>query len=322
MLSDTKLDQIRQRAILDGTMNSQSPPLGYRKRFARSYGHLTPHMVERKLQPNPTESPTFRSQYHTFSLSHESLVNLNDINLHSIPSSATPPFSSHSLYQSSEIQNAASENHSDNGGSSNTLVSNPMNGNANNIAPTNLAPADVPLNTISSTHQLSSLVPITSIAEIPVKSAQIVVPTPIDPHTRRMKVLVAEDSVPNLKLLLSQLRRMKFDAVGVENGLLAFQKFEHWNPSSGFDPPFDLILMDGNMPVCSGYEASRKLRAMGVTVPIIAVTGNAMAEDLDEFRRAGATDVLTKPIQHQSLLKMLNHYQRLLTSSNVSIDPS
>ena len=132
-----------------------------------------------------------------------------------------------------------------------------------------------------------------------------------------LRVLVAEDSVPNLKLLLVLLRKCKVDAVGVENGQLAVDAFATYcqavreaaaNPSQPPpQPPFDVILMDGNMPVLSGIEATRRLRSLGVTIPIYAVTGNAMAEDTAEFLRAGATSpILTKPVQQKELHRILN----------------
>ena len=128
--------------------------------------------------------------------------------------------------------------------------------------------------------------------------------------------------MPNLKLLLVLLRKCKVDAVGVENGQLAVDAFRAYGQQvaaaaaaaaagvvqqSPPSPPFDLILMDGNMPILGGIEATRQLRAMGVTIPIYAVTGNAMAEDTAEFLRAGATPpILTKPVQQKELHRVLH----------------
>jgi CheY-like chemotaxis protein len=124
--------------------------------------------------------------------------------------------------------------------------------------------------------------------------------------------------MPNLKLLLVLLRKMRTEAVGVENGQLAVERFREWHEHHkrrdvGFPLPFDLVLMDGNMPILGGIEATRQLRAMGVGIPIYAVTGNAMAEDTADFLRAGANaPVLTKPIQQKELQKILSqHLQEL-----------
>ena len=133
-----------------------------------------------------------------------------------------------------------------------------------------------------------------------------------------LRVLVAEDSLPNLKLLLMLLRKMKVECVGVENGQLAVNAFKPWREhqlqgDAGFALPFDLLLIDGNMPVLGGIEATRQLRAMGVSIPIYAVTGNAMAEDTQEFLRAGANSpVLTKPVQQRELKKIIETQQTML----------
>lgn len=65
--------------------------------------------------------------------------------------------------------------------------------------------------------------------------------------------------------------------------------------------PYDLILMDGQMPVKNGFDATRELREYGLSVPIIAVTGNALHEDVALFMAAGADEVLFKPLQLSQL---------------------
>ena len=162
---------------------------------------------------------------------------------------------------------------------------------------------------VSSTVLLSSPSPSASFATIPVEA---------ESTETLVRVLVAEDSVPNLKLLLMLLRRMNVKAEGVENGQQCIDRFQAWHQAqmAGQDPnpsPYDLVLMDGNMPVMSGVEATKQLRAMGVMIPIHAVTGNALAEDVQEFIRAGATcPVLTKPVQQRDLHALLSlHRTRL-----------
>jgi CheY-like chemotaxis protein len=71
---------------------------------------------------------------------------------------------------------------------------------------------------------------------------------------------------------------------------------------------FDLILMDMQMPVMDGIEATREIRAAGNTIPIIALTANVMQAHRDAFNAAGCDDFLGKPINRQKLLQLLKGY--------------
>ena len=71
---------------------------------------------------------------------------------------------------------------------------------------------------------------------------------------------------------------------------------------------YDLILMDVKMPVMDGYEATRALRSMeGYTkgVPILALTANAIPEQLERCRNAGMDDCITKPIDSEELMEKI-----------------
>lgn len=72
---------------------------------------------------------------------------------------------------------------------------------------------------------------------------------------------------------------------------------------------FDLILMDCNMPIMGGIEASSILRnALDITTPIVALTANAFAEDKEECLAAGMTDFMAKPIDKDTLLSCIRKH--------------
>lgn len=71
---------------------------------------------------------------------------------------------------------------------------------------------------------------------------------------------------------------------------------------------FDLVLMDCNMPVMDGYEASRHIRRSGrwPQLPIVALTANAMSEERERCRAAGMSDYLAKPFRREELAALLD----------------
>lgn len=115
------------------------------------------------------------------------------------------------------------------------------------------------------------------------------------------RILVVDDGVTNRKLISLALSRIGLETVTAENGQIAV--------NLAMRETFDLILMDMQMPVMDGYEATRILRERGVQLPIIAVTANAMLGEEKKCLDAGCSGYLAKPIDldklHQMLVKEL-----------------
>lgn len=116
-----------------------------------------------------------------------------------------------------------------------------------------------------------------------------------------LSILVAEDNATNQKVIMGMLNNLGYTATLVQNGALAVEEFQK--------RPFDLILLDVQMPVIDGLEACRMIRAEpnGQIPHIVALTANAFKEDRQDCIRAGMNDYLSKPIQLDRLRTMLQH---------------
>ena len=118
-------------------------------------------------------------------------------------------------------------------------------------------------------------------------------------------ILLAEDTVVNQKLFSLVLQKAGVEVTVVENGKEAV---ETAMAAQDEGHPFDLILMDMQMPVLTGLEATRLLRTKGYTLPIIAVTASAMPTDREKCLEAGCDAYATKPIQRSELLEQIRKY--------------
>jgi CheY-like chemotaxis protein len=125
-------------------------------------------------------------------------------------------------------------------------------------------------------------------------------------------VLVVEDVKFNQLLLGALLRKAGAKVTLADDGR---EGYERTMDAEKKGEPFDLILMDMQMPVMDGYEATAKLRAQGFTRPILALTAHAMTGDREKCLEAGCTDYATKPLERPKLLALARRLMELERAS-------
>ena len=117
------------------------------------------------------------------------------------------------------------------------------------------------------------------------------------------RILLADDHVPNQRLISAFLAKMPFSVDMANNGLEAVQFARTL--------PYDIILMDVNMPEMSGIEATERIRSTpnrNSSTPIIAVTANVLPGDKDKYLKVGMDDYITKPITLEALKERLDYW--------------
>ncbi len=115
------------------------------------------------------------------------------------------------------------------------------------------------------------------------------------------RILIVEDNVANQELIETYLRPTGADFVIADNGL---EGIKIWLDDSNFD----IILMDMQMPVMNGYDATEQLRSAKCDVPILALTANAMQGDSDKCIRAGCDCHIPKPLDQGYLVNVIKKY--------------
>jgi CheY-like chemotaxis protein len=120
--------------------------------------------------------------------------------------------------------------------------------------------------------------------------------------SRRGRVLLVEDNPVNQLVAKGMLVKLGCEVVVAAHGIEALDQLEQQD--------FDLVLMDCNMPVMDGYEASRQIRRSGrwPNLPIVALTANAMPEERERCRAAGMSDYLSKPFRREELAALLDQW--------------
>jgi len=126
---------------------------------------------------------------------------------------------------------------------------------------------------------------------------------PMEQHAgRQARILLVEDNPVNQLVAKGMLGKLGYEVVLANHGGEALSQLE----TQGFD----LILMDCNMPVMDGYEATRRIRQGGhhPNLPIVALTANALADERDRCREAGMDDYLAKPFRREDLAALLERW--------------
>jgi CheY-like chemotaxis protein len=150
-------------------------------------------------------------------------------------------------------------------------------------------------------------------------------------NIRGAKILLVEDNEINQQIVVGILQSEGFSVAIAENGLEALSLLQSQETS-----PFDLILMDIQMPVMDGYTATKAIRNMPSptnAVPIIAITAHAMPEEREKCYNAGINEYVSKPVNPHTLFKAIaqliqpeshdtgkKHFQNKRKDSNNHID--
>ncbi|QDT28311.1 Aerobic respiration control sensor protein ArcB [Gimesia panareensis] len=124
---------------------------------------------------------------------------------------------------------------------------------------------------------------------------------------KRCRIMLVEDGIYNQMLIHYLLTKAGGMMTLVENGQQAVDQLTSAQQAEDeINELFDLILMDIQMPVLDGYAATERIREMGFTNPIIALTANVMPGDREKCLQAGCDEYLTKPLDRKKLIQTIN----------------
>ncbi|MGA2212924.1 MAG: PAS domain S-box protein [Bryobacteraceae bacterium] len=135
----------------------------------------------------------------------------------------------------------------------------------------------------------------------PLPDAAFAAPRRTVPRSRGARILVAEDNPVNREVAIALLGKLGYQSDAVSNGAEAIQALKGGQ--------YDLVLMDCEMPVMDGFDATHRIReSIHTCIPIIALTANAMPADRDRCVREGMTDYLAKPVDLKRLADVLDKW--------------
>lgn len=117
----------------------------------------------------------------------------------------------------------------------------------------------------------------------------------------KLKILIADDDSISRKLIMKTVHEFGKEIIEAKNGLEAVEKLKQ-------NPDIDLILMDIQMPVMNGYEAIQEIRQFNPDVIIITQSAFGLSGDREKAIKSGSNDYITKPIDKNELVSILNNY--------------
>ena len=140
------------------------------------------------------------------------------------------------------------------------------------------------------------------LGQVAARAATVVAPVMATASALRLsgRILLAEDGPDNQRLISFHLRKAGAEVVVAENGRIACDLVRD---AEARGEPFSVVLMDMQMPVLDGYQATAELRSTGYRRPIIALTAHAMESDRAKCLAAGCDDFLSKPVSRDGLLQ-------------------
>jgi len=128
----------------------------------------------------------------------------------------------------------------------------------------------------------------------------------------KAKILLVEDTLTNQQIMINHIKKAGLDVDLAVNGKEAIEAFTNQN--------YDLVLMDIQMAIMDGYEATKEIRRIesnGERTPIIAITANAVKGDMEKCYKAGVDDYASKPIKRKTLFDLIQKWVPDLELSDV-----